>query len=244
MKGNLLTVGNPKTEKGSEYGYLTAVLHLAPFRLSGRNVCPGATPGCVAGCLNTAGRGGIARAVVDVGGFALPDNAIQRARIARTQLLYSDRAGFLARLEREIAAHVRRAGRHGLKPAVRLNGTSDLWWPAIAPKIFERFPTVRFYDYTKVSAYFTRKRPANYDLTLSRGEGRDREARAALLTGERVAVVFDVLPGTYLGAPVIDGDAHDLRFTEPGGVVVGLKAKGRARRDASGFVVRTQGERI
>lgn len=238
---SLLTIGNPKTAKGEGYGYLTAVLHLAPARLSGRNVCPGATAGCIAGCLNTAGRGGIAKggATVDVDGFALPDNAIQRARIARTRFLYADRAGFVARLEREIEAHVRRAERHGLKAAVRLNGTSDLWWPAIAPGLFERFPTVRFYDYTKVTAYFTRKRPANYDLTLSRGEGRDREARAALLTGERVAVVFDRLPETYLGARVIDGDATDLRFLDPRGVVVGLKAKGRAKRDASGFVVRT-----
>jgi hypothetical protein len=52
-----------------------------------------------------------------------------------------------------------------------------------------------------------------------------------------VAVVFDTLPTTYLGRPVVNGDDTDLRFLDPQGVVVGLKAKGRAKKDTSGFTV-------
>ena len=56
--------------------------------------------------------------------------------------------------------------------------------------------------------------------------------------GTNVSVVFDRVPGEWLGRKVIDGDAHDLRFLDPEGVIVGLKAKGRAKKDTSGFVVR------
>ena len=58
-----------------------------------------------------------------------------------------------------------------------------------------------------------------------------------------VAVVFrDKIPKSYKGYEVIDGDDSDLRFLdkfkswETGGIV-GLKAKGPAKKDKSGFVV-------
>jgi hypothetical protein len=236
---NLLTTGNPKIEKGYKLGYMTAVLHLAPYTAAGVNVCPMAElAGCISACLNTAGRGGIAagRATFTApGGQTLPDNHIQRARIARTRFYLNDRAAFMAQLETEIAAVVRKANKLGLIPAVRLNGTSDIRWENSG--IMAEFPDVQFYDYTKIPN--RRNLPANYHLTWSYS-ARPGYAKYA----ERVdpampiAVVFrGKLPETFLGRPVIDGDDTDLRFLDPAGCVVGLKAKGAAKRDQSGFVV-------
>jgi hypothetical protein len=245
---SLLTVGNPKTAKGEKEGYLTAILHLAPEKVSGRNVCPHATAGCAAACLNTAGRGGIG---LNADGL----NVIQVARIQRTRWFHRDRDGFLTSLAHEIAAHVRTAARHGLKPTVRLNGTSDLPWERFPvtrdgqtfPHIFAAFPRVTFYDYTK---WPVRLRPLvagipNYSLTFSLAESNDEKAGDALDAGMNVAAVFavkrggDLPPSAMIAgriAPVIDGDATDLRFTDPTGVIVGLRAKGRAIHDRSGFV--------
>lgn len=235
---NLLTTGNPKTDKGAARGYLTAIMHLAPADLSGRNVCPWATKGCKAACLNTAGRGGIFRK-------GETTNAIQRARLARTDLFFADRAFFLRKLSAELEAHTRRAMRLGMKPAVRLNGTSDLPWESIAPELFRNFPTVQFYDYTKsksrVGLSMTDGWPANYGLTLSFTEEDDVDRlhyRTGL--GINVAVVFDKVPATFGGITVVDGDHDDLRFLDQRGVIVGLKAKGRAKQDATGFVVRQE----
>ena len=233
----LLTTGNPKTEKGNGLGYLTAIMHLAPAKLAGvGNLCPWASPACVAACLNTAGRGGIIKA-------GETTNAIQLARIARSKLFANDRATFLAQLRREAVSHVRRSQRYGLRPAIRLNGTSDLPWERIALELFAEFSGVRFYDYTKSSKRMRQQRetswPANYSLTFSRSETNEAESLAVLAAGHNVAVVFKKsLPEYWQGFPVVDGDKHDLRFLDPvGGFVVGLKAKGKARRDNSGFVV-------
>src|SRR5690349_2376347 len=117
----LLTTSNPKTAKGEGAGWHTAILHFAPATLAGFNVCGYASKGCVKGCLNTAGHGGIG---LDADGL----NTVQVARIQRTRWFKRDRDAFMARLVREIRAHVRRAERHGLRPCVRLNGTSDLPW--------------------------------------------------------------------------------------------------------------------
>ena len=237
---DLLTIGNPKTEKGNGLGYLTAIMHLAPATLAGvGNLCPWASPACIAACLNTAGRGGIIKK-------GETTNAIQQARIARSRMFANDRPAFLAKLRKEIQAHVRRAQRHGLKPAVRLNGTSDLPFERIAPEIFAEFPDVRFYDYTKSDKRMLRQRradwPANYSLTFSRSETNEPASLAVLAAGHNVAVVFQKnLPEYWQGYPIVDGDKHDLRFLDPvGGFVVGLKAKGKARRDTSGFVVASQ----
>lgn len=252
MPPALLTVGNPKTAKGEGYGYLTAIMHLAPEKVSGRNVCPHASAGCAAACLNTAGRGGIG---LDADGL----NMIQAARIRRTRFFHRDRAAFMAQLVEEIRKHKRAASRHGLRPAVRLNGTSDLPWEAFPvtrkwrdgseqtfPNIFAAFPSVTFYDYTKWPMRLRKVAGIpNYSLTYSVSEHPEADKRAAeyLAAGRGVAVVFDCgksesLPTSYLGAPVIDGDATDLRFTDAPGVIVGLRAKGRAKKDTSGFVRR------
>lgn len=246
----LLTIaGNPKTDKGEKLGYWTAVLHLAPARLSGFEVCPAATEGCRRSCLNTAGRGGLAKGgkldyAAIVGGKR---NAVQEARIARTRRLFTDRAGFMADLIKEIAAFVRKAEKAGLVPAVRLNGTSDIRWEAGAfhvegRSIMDHFPTVQFYDYTKLAN--RRNLPANYHVTFSLADGNADKALQALANGLNVAAVFRsketraaYMAQTFMGRPVIDGDETDLRFLDPKGVIVGLFAKGDAKRDTSGFVV-------
>jgi hypothetical protein len=242
---SLLTTGNPKIAKGEAHGVFTAIMHLAPEKVSGRNVCPHATAGCAAACLNTAGRGGIG---LDGDGL----NVIQVARIQRTRWFHRDRASFLVALSAEIERHVRSARKHGLRPAVRLNGTSDLPWERFPlfgyPHIFAMFPDVTFYDYTK---WPVRLRPLvaaipNYSLTFSLAESNEDKAAAALEAGVNVAAVFAVKRGADLPAchmiggvirPVIDGDATDLRFLDPtDGVIVGLRAKGRGIHDRSGFV--------
>lgn len=225
-----------KTRKGSALGVLTGVLYMAPSDVSGFNVCPmalrtGDTPDgvrsqCSRSCLFTAGRGAFAN--------------VRDARIARTRLYFEDRDAFMAQLRREIAALVRKAQRMGMVPAVRLDGTSDL---GIARDLAPEFPDVRFYDYTKVlKRALATDRPANWHVTYSASEVTDDATvlRATAL-GVNVSMVFDVpkgrdLPAYYLGRPVIDGDVSDVRFYDPAGVIVGLRAKGAARKDRTGFV--------
>lgn len=229
----LLTVGNPKTIKGEKQGFLTFILHFAPAKLSGYEVCPKATEGCRAACLNTAGRGGMFKR-------GETTNVIQEARKRKTKMFFEQREEFMALLVKDIQAAVKMAERKGLTPVFRLNGTSDIAWEKMpvgdARNIFEVFPNVRFYDYTKM---LNRKVQGikNYSLTFSRADGNEKDVVKAFEQGMNVAAVFDVLPNEYFGKPVIDGDESDLRLLDPKGVVVGLKAKGKAKKDTSGFVV-------
>lgn len=147
-----------------------------------------------------------------------------------------------------------------MTPAVRLNGTSDIRWESIpvgaAPNLMALYPDVIFYDYTKLTN--RRGLPSNYTLTLSAHEGTsDADIRRSFRAGQNVAVVLRDpaivagapshaaavirhramrLPRTWRGFPVIDGDKSDLRFRDPSGVIVALRAKGQALTDASGFV--------
>ena len=229
---------NPKTKKGRARGYSSAILHLAPASLSGRNVCPWSSAGCRAVCLNTAGHGGIIRK-------GETTNAVQLARIARTEWLFTDRAGFMSQLFTEVETHIRRARANGLIPVVRLNGTSDLPFERITDPngvtAFDVF-AVQFYDYTKSAAralaHARGEMPSNYHLTFSRSESNALDVDTVLRAGGNVAVVFQKdLPASWHGVRVVNGDQDDLRFLDPAGVVVGLKAKGKAKRDGSGFVV-------
>jgi hypothetical protein len=234
---------NPKTKKGRARGYSTAILHFAPAGLSGYDVCQYATDGCRASCLNTAGHGGIK---LDENGL----NDIQRARIARTRMYFLSRFLFNELLVRSIRTHIRRALRNGLIPVVRLNGTSDLPWERIrlndGRTVLETFPDIQFYDYTKhparAIANVQGEHPSNYSLTFSRAESNHDDVDRVLRAGANVAAVFGVkphqLPDAYAGRPVVDGDNDDLRFLDPTGVFVGLSAKGRGKRDTSGFVIR------
>jgi len=168
-------------------------------------------------------------------------------RIRRTEFFMEYRAHFLAQLRHELSLLVGRAKRKGLRPAVRLNGSSDVPWETIAPEIIGSFPQVKFYDYTKnvqrMHRFLARRQagcgwPLNYYLTFSRSEDNEADCFRILELGGTVAVVFDRAPKTWYGARVIDGDRHDARFFDRPGVVIGLSAKGKARKDSSGFVVR------
>jgi hypothetical protein len=214
--------------KGEKKGYMSFVLHLAPANLSGKETCPKRTAGCTAACLNTAGRGGMFKKGENT-------NVIQQARIRKTKLFFENRDEFMAQLEADIRLGIKQAEKKGMIPCFRLNGTSDLAWEKYG--IIEKFPNVQFYDYTKVN---NRKvsHLENYHLTFSKADGNDMDARVAASNGMNVTVVFrKELPETYLGKLVVNGDDTDLRFLDPKGVVVGLKAKGKAKKDTSGFVV-------
>ena len=230
----LLSTANPKIQKGTKLGYLSFILHLAPSDLSGHNTCPRATPGCIASCLNTAGRGGMFKKGENT-------NMIQKARIRKTLSFFADRDQFMFDLVKDIRKGIKMSAKLGLTPVFRLNGTSDLSWEKYVVEddknIFEMFPEVQFYDYTKVLG---RKVTgiANYFLLFSKADGNDVDVAKAMAAGMNVAAVFDKVPSEYMGVEVIDADEHDLRFLDKPGVVAGLKAKGRAKKDYTGFVIR------
>ena len=224
----LFTTGNPKLLKGEKKGYLSFVLHLAPANLSGYNTCAKATDGCKQACLNTAGRGGIFKKGEST-------NVIQQARIRKTKLFFEQRDQFMADLESDIRAGIKQAEKMNMIPAFRLNGTSDLAWEKYG--IIEKFPEVQFYDYTKIVGRKV-SHLKNYHLTFSNADGNINDVLKAKSNGMNVAVVFrKELPATYLGRKVINGDETDLRFLDEKNVIVGLKAKGKAKKDTSGFVV-------
>ena len=230
----LLSTANPKIQKGTAKGYLSFILHLAPADLSGKETCPKRTAGCTAACLNTAGRGGMFKKGENT-------NIIQQARIRKTQEFFADRDSFMAQLFKDINKGIRQAEKLGLKPVFRLNGTSDLSWEKYevlgAKNIFALFPTVQFYDYTKVLGRKVSDIP-NYHLTFSAADGNDADVAKALAQGMNVAMVFDKVPAEYMGKEVLDADEDDLRFLDKKGCIAGLKAKGRAKKDTSGFVRR------
>jgi hypothetical protein len=229
-----------KTVKGQKFGYMTGILYLAPFTLSGVNLCPMAEKAkCFKACLNTAGRGVM--------------NSVQKGRMRKAALFNNDPQAFMMQLVKDIRALIRKAEREGFTPLVRLNGTSDVRWENVTfvdmdnqsyghkkVTIFQLFPKLQFYDYTKIS---NRKNiPENYDLTYSYSgvSGYQRYVSIAVANHMRVAVVFrdrKKIPAVFLDMECIDGDDSDLRHLDPPSVVVALYAKGRAKKDNSGFVV-------
>jgi hypothetical protein len=240
----LLSTGNPKVLKGMKMGYNTYILHLAPANLSGYETCPKRTAGCTSACLNTAGRGGMFKKGEST-------NMIQEARIRKAKYFFENRDGFMADLVKDIELGIKQSARLGLIPVFRLNGTSDLSFEKyqvvrggkMFRNIFEAFAEVQFYDYTKVLG---RKVSGikNYHLTFSAADGNDTDVAKAVTQGYNVAVVFgvkktDPLPGEYLGLEVVNADESDLRFLDSASgkqVVAGLYAKGKAKKDVSGFV--------
>jgi hypothetical protein len=224
----LLSTANPKIQKGTKLGYLSFILHLAPADLSGKETCPKRTAGCTAACLNTAGRGGMFKRGENT-------NMIQKARIRKTKYFFEARDYFMQDLYADIQKAIKFAEKQGLTPVFRLNGTSDLSWEKYTindKNIFELFPTVQFYDYTKVLGRKV-SQYKNYHLTFSKADGNDADVTEALLQGMSVVAVYDEIPE---GVP--SADETDLRFLDPKGTMLGLKAKGRAKKDYSGFVIR------
>ena len=222
--------GNAKTVKGRGKGFMTAILYLTPASGSGENVCAMASiAGCEEPCLNTAGRGAM--------------GSVQLARLRKTLFFTQYKDEFLAQIKREIALMVKKIEKKGYVPLVRLNGTSDIRWENYG--IPQMFPTVQFYDYTKIP---NRKNiPANYDLTFSYSgvAAYLPFVKQAITAGMRIATVFrtraiveQLLENrqTVMGLDVVDGDDTDIRHLDPLGVVVALYAKGKAKKDTSGFV--------
>lgn len=225
--GKLLNIdNNAKTVKGQKYGVKTAILYMAPADLSGFNLCAMASDGCKFACLNTAGQS------------IYP--SVQLSRINKARWYMQERDTFLEQLEKELTNFVKRCELEGYLPAVRLNGTSDIPWENSG--IMQKFPQIQFYDYTK---YYKRavkwasgKMPKNYHITFSLDEENQPEAFKVLKRGGNIAAVFrKALPKKYKGYRVIDGDQSDIRFQDKKQSIVGLIAKGKAKKDETGFVL-------
>ena len=221
-----------KIVKSETVGQITAIFYGAPSTVSGYDVCAFASDGGREACLYSAGRGVM--------------NMVQAARIRKTKMFFEDRPGFMTQVIKDIEALIRKAKRENLTPSVRMNGTSDIKWEKIScgchKNLMEHFPaSLIWYDYTKVPIRYRQNLPENYSLTFSLNESNLDEALEALAMGTNVAAVFRLdhlgnLPEFFHGYRVIDGDKHDARYLDAKGVVVGLKAKGDAINDTSGFV--------
>jgi hypothetical protein len=236
----LFTSQSAKLAKGAGRGIEGLILYLAPATLDGVNNCPWSTAGCRATCLG------------ETSGRMVMSNA-KKAREWRTRMLRNDAVNFWTTLRKEISALVRKAERKGAIACVRLDGTSDL---GLAKMLQREYPTVVFYDYTKsfqrmlewLDTRDSGNVASNRHITFSYSGENAAECAVVLGRGGNVAVAFstrkgEALPSTWLGFDVIDGDEHDWRFLDPRsskGVVVGLRAKGAAKRDVSGFVVRVR----
>ena len=219
-------------------GHYTYIVYLAPAATSGFNVCTHSTPECRSGCLATSGR---ALMELRCGG-----NRIQTSRMRKTVLLKTNPDYYLAWLITEITAAKAKALKDGYAFSVRLNGTSDVDYTQLllnGKNVFELFPDVTFYDYTKNPHRFANK-PANYHLTFSYTGRNWKHCEKLLKQGHNVAMIFNVekgvaLPDVYHGHPVIDGDITDLRVDEAVGIIVGLRWKNIADKKLNETVKRS-----
>ncbi|NDB03458.1 MAG: hypothetical protein EBY38_07345 [Flavobacteriaceae bacterium] len=216
--------GNTKLKKtsGSMAVYRVAGLSLFPSD----TLCPARhIAGCAASCLESAGRGRM-RNVID-------------GRQRKAEWFNNDREGFLDQLRRELANFEKTCKKQGVKPAVRLNVLSDVEWERFG--IPQEFPEILFYDYSKRSNRLG-KTPENYRLMFSySGTAKyQKHVEIALKTDCPISVVFrGDMPSEFMGRPVIDGDESDLFNLFAGPVIVGLRAKGKAKTDDSAFIVDT-----
>lgn len=232
---NLLSKGitNAKTAKNEIETY---ILYLAPYNqnILGKNLCPGASAGCIASCLFTAGRGKF--------------NNVQKSRIEKANFYVKDKLGFLAQLLKELNNINKRAKKEGKKIAIRLNGTSDLDFIGQIRQNFDldiltEFQNLIFYDYTKILGKIEKYKGQNYFLTFSRSESTTNDQiKKAIQLGANVSAVFkNELPKFYkidnLNIQVINGDKTDIEMIFNTGKILGLKAKGQAKKDATNFVI-------
>jgi hypothetical protein len=214
---------NPKLSKsqsGVWQGWRYAGLTLFPDNV----LCPAAkAAGCMSECLSQQGRGNMA--------------TVTEARQAKADWFYRDPVAFLTQLKGELENHRDTCRRLGKRAAVRLNVLSDIEWETYG--VPQAFPEIGFIDYTKLAVRLKRA-TANYHLIFSYSEREQyaKQCQIALTTDRPIAVVFrGGLPHQYLGRPVIDGDLSDIGNAFATGCVVGLRAKGTAYRDNTGFVV-------
>lgn len=225
---------NAKTAKNE---LKTFIMYMAPFTFNsyGVNLCPKASKTCPFLCLAEAGRMGMINA--------------QTARVRKADFFISDRLGFCTMLLNELKAISKAAVKGNYKVAIRLNGTTDLdFFGIMKSQIgFDLFtlPNLVFYDYTKIIGkvvkYQNEIKSGKYVLTFSRSENNWQDCIKALNMGVNVAVVFgsdNLKPETFEGYPVLDGDKTDIEMLKVSGFILALRAKGRAKKDLSGFVVR------
>ncbi len=204
-----------KTAKAPE-GWANYILLMGPSEdVPLAKLCPHAGL-CASVCLRFSGRNPMARPVQE----------------ARARVWAENRTLFLLEAKEELRRLVKREARKGNQVCARFDGLSDT---GDAKVLAEALPQVQFVDYTKDKQRYWHwllyrdNFPPNWHLTFSRDRQADNEfCRQVLGLGGTAAVVFfSQVPKEWEGYPVIDGDAHDLRFMDPRGVVVGLKVKGK-----------------
>jgi hypothetical protein len=227
---NLLSKGatNAKTSKNE---LTTFILYLAPSTLvDGFDLCPFASPECRALCLNTAGRGIFSN--------------VQQSRINKTKFWGYFREQFYIQLGNELLKIHEQAIKQNKNIAIRLNGTSDVDHLGLLLRytginfLDEFYSDLIFYDYTKNINHIKKYKNSRYHLTFSRSECNDQQVEQAINLGANIAVVFrNELPATYKGLQVINGDLSDLRINDPKNCILGLVAKGKAKKQASNFVI-------
>jgi len=206
-----------KEMKISTYG-----IYLAPSNLSGYNVCQN-SESCREHCLFGSGH-----AMMDI----LNHNArgVVAGRIRKTRLFFENRPYYMQWLIAEITKYKLLADLEGIEFSVRLNCTSDINisdFEFEGKNICDIFPTVQFYDYTKVFNHLDNAiKFTNYDLTYSFNGFNWGLCEKSLNKNIRVAVVFEKhLPLTFHGYRVINGDTYDARYYDEKNVIVGLKFK-------------------
>jgi hypothetical protein len=214
--------------------YRQTIMYLSAHESSGlANLCPFATPSCIAGCLGkTAGR------------MAM-DN-VQTAQLARTTLLVNEPLSFAILFIDGLERAARKAKRLGAKLVARPNGDSDVPWERVQwlLDLASKAGVAQWQDYTKWPKG-RRKTRRNYYLAPSVSE---RVAVADVRPRDVVVVDVgpnDPLPVRWNGMLVTDGDYDngDLRFLDKPQRVTLLRAKGALRGiqgDERGFVKPSQ----
>lgn len=213
-----------KHEKAFKYNEMVYTIYLAPAKSSGYEVCPGRTAECTLLCLNESGRNKM----------NTEREVIRNSRIKKTRLFHEEHQFFVKWVFEEIKLARKKAEKLNYRFSVRLNNTSD-----ISPEdfyilnengtrvnILEYFNDVKFYDYTKVPERLElTKKYSNYDLTFSFSGTNKFDCLQMLKNDVRVSVVFKVVPETFWGYPVVNGDNYDMRYLDPKQSIIGLKFK-------------------
>jgi len=235
----LWSVESAKASKATEYGYLNAIHYMAPHTIAGvGNLCPFASPGCAASCLGY--HTGQASMVKDADNTQ-NKNSVRLSRDTKARQFMTQRPAYMREVHKQAKRVIAKAHKMGLKPALRFNGSTDV---ANAPReIAAAYPEVPVNEYTKSVRFALENaagmHPANLTVCFSRSEINEADCVKVLEAGGLVSVVFHgEIPATWNGFPTVDGDKHDLLHKQPKGHVVALKAKGAAKRDTTGFVVR------
>jgi len=224
-------ITNYKAKKNQSLGVDTYFLSLMPSDGSGYNVCPMANQ--VNKGETSQNKSNCSSVCVAYNGNGNYPSVIQ-GRIKKTKRYFEDRQNFLNELVVEIYKAIEKSKAKGNEPTFRLNAYSDIQWESVKVNkfgnqtIFQLFPDIQFYDYTKIPNRIT---PFNYALTYSHW-GKWETTEEAMKQGQNVAMVFNVkktegLPKTFKGRMVVDGDKTDLRTPQNDGLnaIVGLRAK-------------------